>query len=682
MEYLLKASSLIAIFYFIYKVFLQHDTFFQSNRGFLLLGLISSFIIPLFVIPVYIEYVPTVIENYSLDNAFPTVKNIEEPFNILDYLPIVYLSGILFFFCRFIIQLVSLFRLIFKNKSEKLGVYKFVNVNTEVSPFSFFNWIVYNLNQFTKTELDQIITHEKVHVRQYHSIDILLTQLSCIVLWFNPLIWLYSKDIKQNLEFIADQKAQYKFNCKKSYQTTLLKTSIPSNQMVLSNNFYNSLIKKRIIMLHKSKSKKINLIKYVLVIPLLVLFLMSFNTEEIYRENSVLNSENVNSINQEVTDENDIEKFLIYNNFTDEKLKSFKAELKSKGYDFKLKSIKRKTNNLITTIDFTISKNGIDATYRIASGVPVKTIVIEYSKNKKKFSINTLDFLEDEKRNVNNPDLIEIIIDKNTTISELVNKKRFLKEKYNIIFNFKIFEQNSDGIAIYSYEIGKKGTLHSTTTTSVDNPMIIKYNPKTNSITRQGINKNGDPTYGTVSYLDNQKKFIIKSDYSDKSLESASKRLKEKGITVKFSDVKRNNQGDIISIKVNAKSEYGNVNYNQDSREPIPPIAISYYGNGKRLGLAPFKKDIHKMSKKNKTSVVSESISNTNYKPDIIEKLIRESKGKSIYILDEKKITEKELRSIDEKKISSIKILKGESATKKYGDKGKNGVVEITTKKD
>ncbi|NMH86554.1 hypothetical protein HHX25_03495 [Flavivirga sp. Y03] len=543
------------------------------------MGLISSFGIPCFVIPIYIEYVPNILENYSLGGGTFIVDNVEKPFNILNYLPVVYLAGVFFFSCRFIIQLVSLFTLISKNKSEKQGSFKYVKINTYVSPFSFFNWIVYNPNQFNKTELDQIITHEKVHVTQYHSVDILLAQISCIVLWFNPFVWLYSKDVKQNLEFVADQNAQQKFNCKKSYQTTLLKTSMPSHQMALSNHFYNSLIKKRIVMLHKSKSKKINLIKYAFVIPLLTLFLVSFNTEEVYVE--APNLQNNNTSIQKDLNKDGIEKFLIYNDFTDAKLKTFEAELKSKGYDFNLKNLKRNTHNLITTIYFTINKNGTEGTYRIASGRPIKTILIKYSKNK--FNINTLDFIEAQKGNIGNQDLIEIRIDKHTTISELITKKKLLKEKYDVIFNFEISEQKSNGIPIYSYKIGKKGMMQGVTTTP-DRSLVIKYNPRTNSIQSHGINKHGDPTYGSVKHLDKQNSYIIKNDYSDKSLEHSIKYLKEKGITIKFSNVKRNDEGKIISIKINAKTEYtSNYNYNVDSKGPIAPIAISYYDNGKRL---------------------------------------------------------------------------------------------------
>ena len=172
-----------------------------------------------------------------------------------------------------------------KNETHKKEEgFIFIETTTELSPFSFFKWIVYNPNQFNSIELEQIITHEKVHAKQYHSVDILLMEICCVFLWFHPFVWLYNKSLKQNLEFLADKYALNQFNDTKSYQYTMLKASIPSYQMALSNHFYNSLIKKRIAMLQKSKSKKINLLKYALVVPVLTLFLMSFNTKDVYME--------------------------------------------------------------------------------------------------------------------------------------------------------------------------------------------------------------------------------------------------------------------------------------------------------------------------------------------------------------------------------------------------------------
>ncbi|MDO6738856.1 M56 family metallopeptidase [Wenyingzhuangia sp. 2_MG-2023] len=213
--------------------------------------------------------------------------SVEESFNLLDYLPWLYVLGLIVFSIRFFLRLISLARVIKKNESHKKDGYIFIETTAKLSPFSFFKWIVYNPNQLNPTELAQIITHEKVHAKQYHSIDILLMEICCVFLWFYPFVWLYNKSLKQNLEFLADKYALNQCNDTKSYQYTLLKASIPNPQMALSNHFYNSLIKKRIAMIQKSKSKKINLLKYALVVPVLALFLMSFNIEEVYLDKQI-----------------------------------------------------------------------------------------------------------------------------------------------------------------------------------------------------------------------------------------------------------------------------------------------------------------------------------------------------------------------------------------------------------
>jgi len=289
MEYLLKASAVIAVFYMFYKLLLQRDTFFRCNRWFLLVGLLVSLTIPMVVIPIYIEYIPVDVSNFTFENATnPANSGLE----MSDYVMIVYGLGVTFFFTRFLIQVTSLALVIMRHKKDKRGKYTYVKTQANISPFSFFRWIVFNPEKFNNTELKQIIAHEKVHVNQYHSMDILLTHLACIVLWVNPFIWLYKKDLKQNLEFLADHDTVNNAVCKKAYQYTLLKTSAPSHQLALSNNFYNSLIKKRIVMLQKSKSKKINQFKYALVIPLLAIFIFNFNTKVIAQNKN--KDENIN----------------------------------------------------------------------------------------------------------------------------------------------------------------------------------------------------------------------------------------------------------------------------------------------------------------------------------------------------------------------------------------------------
>ncbi|MBU3822469.1 carboxypeptidase-like regulatory domain-containing protein [Flavobacteriaceae bacterium XHP0103] len=365
MEYLLKVSAIIAIFYVCYKLFLQRDTFFEANRWFLMLGLLTSFVLPFIVIPIYIEYTPITVSGFPINEITPPAPT-EKPFNPLDYIPFVYGLGAAFFTVRFLVQLTSLAKLILKDKGRKESKFTFIETDDETPPFSFFNWIVYNPNQFNQEELAQIIAHEKTHAKQYHSIDILLTQICCVLLWFNPFIWLYNKDLKQNLEFIADKSTLNLYNCKKSYQYTLLKTSMPSHQMALGNAFYNSLtrlnvlgytftvigrngqVKKRIVMLHKSKSKKRNQLKYALVIPVLALFLMSFNTKEVFIAKV---SEN-NTTTKEVA-----ETYVINKNTSDTELSDIESKITENGASFTY-ALKRDSNGNIKDLQFEIVDNG------------------------------------------------------------------------------------------------------------------------------------------------------------------------------------------------------------------------------------------------------------------------------------------------------------------------------------
>jgi len=237
MEYLIKVSAILILFYACYKLFLNRETFFESNRSFLFIGLIAAFVLPLIVIPKYIEVEPIITESafaISDTNSQPIVA--DSAISLTTILTYAYLIGVLFFLGRFLFQFSSLVLLFINSTKQRVASYVYVITKKALSPFSFFNWIVFNPSQFNDTELEQIIAHEKVHAKQLHSIDILLVELTSILLWFNPFIWLYKKDLRQNLEFIADKNAQAITNCKKSYQHLLLKTSVPNYQMGLANN--------------------------------------------------------------------------------------------------------------------------------------------------------------------------------------------------------------------------------------------------------------------------------------------------------------------------------------------------------------------------------------------------------------------------------------------------------------
>ena len=119
----------------------------------------------------------------------------------------------------------------------------------------------------------------------------LFRSLFCILFWFHPLVWLYKKAIIQNLEFIADSEASKKTSDIKVYQLTLLKITTQENCVAITNHFYQSLIKKRIVMLNKNQSKKWNSWKYAVVLPALIAFVFLFQIEVVAQEKSTLKQE-------------------------------------------------------------------------------------------------------------------------------------------------------------------------------------------------------------------------------------------------------------------------------------------------------------------------------------------------------------------------------------------------------
>ena len=283
--YLIKSSGLIALFYFAYYFLLRKETFFTSNRWFLLMGLFTSAVLPLVVYTKIIVVEPKL---KSIDwSKIPVTNSLENnAFEINWYLifGIVYGTGILIFLAKFAFDFYSL-RTILKGKASQNQVnFKFIDIQENLAPFSFFNTIVYNSSLYSSSELENILEHEKVHSEQNHTVDVLISRIFCILFWLNPFIWLYKKAIIQNLEFIADSEATKKISDKKAYQFTLLKITTHENCVAITNHFYQSLIKKRIVMLNKNQSKKSNSWKYAIVLPALVAFVSLFQMEVIAQE--------------------------------------------------------------------------------------------------------------------------------------------------------------------------------------------------------------------------------------------------------------------------------------------------------------------------------------------------------------------------------------------------------------
>ena len=283
--YGIKSSGLIGMFYLAYYFLLRKETFFNSNRWFLLAGLFTSVALPLVVFTkiVWVEPTPTHFDWSKIPMTTP-VENEAIEINWHLVIGIVYSIGILGFLLKLAFDFYSLSKVLKGKSIQKQADFQFIDVNENLAPFSYFNSIVYNSSLYSEAELESILEHEKVHSAQNHTIDVLITRFFCVVFWFHPLMWLYKKAILQNLEFIADSEASKKLSDKKAYQLTLLKITTQENCVVLTNHFYQSLIKKRIVMLNKNQSNKRNYWKYALVLPLLGAFLFFFQVEIVAQE--------------------------------------------------------------------------------------------------------------------------------------------------------------------------------------------------------------------------------------------------------------------------------------------------------------------------------------------------------------------------------------------------------------
>ncbi|KAF2513941.1 M56 family metallopeptidase [Flavobacterium foetidum] len=364
--FIAKSSGLLLLFYCTYFFLLRKETFFNSNRWFLLAGLIISITLPLLVFTktVWIDPAPATDLNTTIFNSSSNAATENLFLNWENLLILVYGIGFLALAIKFAIDFYRLSLVLKGKKIKQQADFKFIDTNENIAPFSYFEYIVYNSSMYSATELESILEHEKVHSDQNHTIDVLISRAFCILFWFNPIAWLYKKAITQNLEFIADNEAAKKITDKKAYQYTLLKITTHSNCVAITNHFYQSLIKKRIVMLNKNQSKKRNSWKYYVVIPALAAFVLLFQIEVVAKEKQQTTKESSGDIKS-------VDVYKIKKSSTDAQLQEIKEKLKSiHNIDFEASEIKRNADNNLISIKIDI-KNGNQKTQSIQTSSKV-----------------------------------------------------------------------------------------------------------------------------------------------------------------------------------------------------------------------------------------------------------------------------------------------------------------------
>lgn len=288
--YLLKVNVAFAILYGIYKLAFTRDTFFNLRR-FVLLGVcIISLTYPLIEIPT-IRYSAedSTLLSYAYSVFLPEVTITSEAatpaatvWSWSNVLFIIYLIGAGLLLFRSFMEIGNLFKIRSGCNRLNLNGIPVYASREETEPFSFMQWIFLSPHSYSDSELDEVLTHESTHAREWHSLDIIFIQLIIIFNWLNPFVWLLRSEIRINHEYLADRNVVSAGYNKKSYQYHLI--GLTTNPRMAAANLYNNFsvlpLKNRLKMLNKKETSNIMITKYLMFIPVFLFLLVFSNCAE------------------------------------------------------------------------------------------------------------------------------------------------------------------------------------------------------------------------------------------------------------------------------------------------------------------------------------------------------------------------------------------------------------------
>lgn len=303
MVYFLKINVAIALFYAFYRLFFYKDTFFAWRRTALLCFFAVSAAVPLLDIQHWIvqqEPMAAMADLYAAV-VLPELTLTPQPETdwrqlVADGIVVAYWLVAALLALRFLVQLAGIVRLARRCPTQKIDGTTVHLLPRAEGPFSFFRWIFVCPDAHTGDELHEILTHERTHARQWHSIDVLTGELACIICWFNPFAWLMKREIRTNLEYMADEKVLETGHDSRTYQYHLLGLSHHKAAATIYNSFNVLPLKKRIIMMNKRRTRAIGRTKYLMFLPLAALLMIVSNIEAVARATQKITTEVIEAV--------------------------------------------------------------------------------------------------------------------------------------------------------------------------------------------------------------------------------------------------------------------------------------------------------------------------------------------------------------------------------------------------
>src|SRR6187551_496797 len=317
LPYIINVAVILLACLAFYKLLLRRETFYKVNRFFLIACLAISFVLPLVQVPqqfslrkptTAVIQQPSLIVTEQVQQSPPNVKqdaintdganNATQPVaakaentrfsfaQLMNWLFWIYWFGVIVFGVSFLFQLVLLLVRAYRSPVIIDGPYRIVEVSGDKAPCSFGNNIFINPEKYEWETYNQILLHEKIHIRENHTLDIIIAELLLIFQWFNPFAWIYRREIESNLEFLTDdQLMQQKKVDKHSYQLSLMKVSAPHFPLSLTTNYNQSILKKRIAMMNTKRSNLHTAWKYFFLMPVFAFLACLFNEPVAYGQN-------------------------------------------------------------------------------------------------------------------------------------------------------------------------------------------------------------------------------------------------------------------------------------------------------------------------------------------------------------------------------------------------------------
>lgn len=297
--FLIKANLILALLCLLFQVLMYRDTFFGVRRMMLWGIYLTAFLLPLWDVQGWLAAdtathdVAEAYAVYVLPTLHVTAQRVagmgitqSEPgcgmwfVGTMALWALIYLIPVLWLTAKLIGQIAYMIYLRCTCKPIRVKIFYFPR---PCSPFSFGPWVFIHTDGLDKQTLREVLIHEQVHVQGWHTLDILFSQLVCILFWWNPAAWVMRREVRLNLEFLADAAVIGSQTDKREYQYRLLGFTTQKNVATIANNFNVLPLKRRITMMNLRKTPRTGMLKYILFVPVAAALLFASNIDALAR---------------------------------------------------------------------------------------------------------------------------------------------------------------------------------------------------------------------------------------------------------------------------------------------------------------------------------------------------------------------------------------------------------------